>query len=167
MFLAALWLVFFKVCELHTLTLQGYITESVWTSPMATNTSRKLLDRSCRWIRDHWNANNLDVPDEFLHQWIYNQQDENVEATGFYLAVFSFGYMQHELISKNVPDGVRRSVTSARLIELFQRWQLKLALVELHRVTHLRFLPMALFDFPADETVEAWKEDAGSKVQAS
>jgi len=125
-------------------------------------TSRQMLDRSCGWIRAHWNAKNLDVPDEFLHQWIYNQSDENVEATGFYLAVFSFGYLQHELIAKDVPFGVKRSVPASLLLELFQLWQLKLALVELHRVTDLRFRPMALFDFPADEAVEAWHDRTGT-----
>jgi hypothetical protein len=30
---------------------------------MVKNTSRKLLDRSCGWIKEHWNAENLDVPD--------------------------------------------------------------------------------------------------------
>ena len=126
---------------------------------MVKNTSRKLLDRSCGWIKEHWNAENLDVPDELLHQWIYNQGDENLEASGFYLAVFSFGYLQHELIAKEVPYGVKRSVPASLVLELFQMWQLKLALVELQRVTNLRFRPMALFEFPTDETVTMWHDN--------
>jgi hypothetical protein len=125
---------------------------------MVQKTSRHLLDRSCGWIKNHWDAKNVDVPEELLHQWIYTQEDDQVDPTGFYMAVFSFGYFQHELIAKNVPFGVKRSVPVSLLIELFQLWQLKLALVEVHRVTDLRFRPMALFAFPADEKVEAWKE---------
>ena len=133
---------------------------------MVKNTSRKLLNRSCGWIKDHWNAKNLDVPDEFLHQWIYTPSDDTVDATGFYLAVFSFGYFQHELIAKDVPFGVERSISSSLLIELFQKWQLKLALVEIHRVTDLRFRPMALFEFPEDEAVEAWRDNGGTRGQS-
>jgi hypothetical protein len=132
---------------------------------MANNSSRQLLNRSCGWIKDHWNAENLDVPDELLHQWIYNQGEENLEASGFYLAVFSFGYLQHELIAKEVPYGVKRSVPASLLLELFQLWQLKLALVELQRVTNLRFRPMALFNFPEDETVTAWHDNENATIR--
>jgi hypothetical protein len=125
---------------------------------MVKNTSRHLLERSCGWIKDHWDAKNVDVPDEFLHQWIYDHNEDYVDPTGFYLAVFSFGYLQHELMAKGVPFGAKRSVPVSLLMETFQLWQLKLALVELHRVTNLRFRPMALFEFPDDERIEAWKD---------
>jgi hypothetical protein len=54
-------------------------------------TSRELIKRSCSWIKDHWGANNLDVPDDLLSQWIFDSADGHMEATGFYLGVFTFG----------------------------------------------------------------------------
>ena len=47
---------------------------------------------------------------------------------------------------------------SARLFELFQFWQLKLAMAEVHRVTDVRIQPMPLFDFPDGEKIEYWRE---------
>jgi len=114
--------------------------------------SRELLNRSCAWIRQHWDAKNSDVPDELLREWIYSPTDE-ADPTGFYLAVFSFGHMQHELVSRNVPPGARLSFSASVLLELFQMWQLKLALVEVHRITHLRISPLALFAFPENEAI--------------
>ena len=160
---SGLALVFFKVCENHTLTLAIYFGESVWTSHMFKKIPRKLLEHSCGWIREHTDATNLDVPDEFLHQWIYSSNDEYLEPTGFYLAVFSFGYLQRDLATSGTPMGAMRKVSVSLLVELFQRWQLKLALVELHRVTNLKVSPMPLFEFPADEKIEAWRV-AGSST---
>lgn len=120
--------------------------------------ARRLLDQSCAWIREHWNAHNLDVPDEFLSQWIYDTADKEEEPSGFHLAVFSFGYLQHDIISHNVPPGVTRSVSASELLDLFHRWQMKLALVEIHRRTELRVKPMPLFAFSNDERIEAWAD---------
>lgn len=121
-------------------------------------TARRSLNHSCAWIRQHWNADNLDVPDEFLSLWIYDTSEHEEEPSGFHLAVFSFGYLQHDLLSHNVPPGVSRSVSASELIGLFHKWQMKLALVEIHRRTELRVKPMPLFAFSDDDRIEAWAE---------
>lgn len=132
--------------------------ESQRTRYMNDKSSRKLLKRSCEWIRSNWNAQNLDVPTEFIHKWIYEPNEEEAKPSGFYLGVFTFGYCQHQLLSRGVPVGERMSVPSSRLLELFQVWQLKLAMVEVHRVTNVRMRPVALFDFPEGEQIEYWRE---------
>jgi hypothetical protein len=124
---------------------------------MSEKSSRKLLTESCGWIKDHWNAKNLDVPAEFIRRWIYEPTDEELKPSGFYLGVFTFGYCQHQLNSNDVPFGKQVSVSSARLVELFQVWQLKLAMAEIHRVTDVRMRPMPLFDFPDGEKIEYWR----------
>jgi hypothetical protein len=118
---------------------------------MAKNTSPNLLEHSCGWIKEHWNAENLDVPDEFVRKWIYEANDEELKPSGFYLGVFTFGYCQHQLISNDVPLGKQVNVKATRIVELFQVWQLKLAMAEIHRVTDVRVSPMPLFDFPDGE----------------
>lgn len=132
---------------------------------MRNKTSRNLLDHSCAWIREHWDAQNLDVPDELLDRWIYQNNEDEEEPTGFYLAVFSFGYLQHDLLASRVPAGVKRSVPVTQIFELFGAWQLKLALAQIHRVTDLRVRPMPLFAFPAEEQVEAWHEAVSNAPQ--
>jgi hypothetical protein len=122
---------------------------------MKKKTNRKLFDRSCDWIRRNWNATNLDVPDEFIERWIYRPEDEDIEPSGFYLAVFSFGYIQYDLVANNVPSGVKRSFAAREVLGLFQAWQMKLALVEIHRKTDIRIQPMPLFAFPAGEQIHA------------
>ena len=125
---------------------------------MTSKSPRRLLDQSCAWIRDHWNANNLDVPDAFLEQWIYNSGEEEIEPSGLHLAVFSFGYIQYDIVSNNVPPGVTRSFSASELLDLFQSWQLKLALAEIHRKTDVRTKPLPLFGFPKGEQIEAWTD---------
>ena len=58
---------------------------------MSTKSARRHLERSCAWIRQHWDAQNLDVPEELLEQWIYDVPEQEADPTGFHLAVFSFG----------------------------------------------------------------------------
>ena len=151
-------MVFFKVCEHHTLTLAVYWDGSVWTSHMSEKSSRKLLRQSCDWIRDHLNAANQDVPSDLVQKWIYESDNEETKPSGYYLGVFAFGYFQHQLISLSVPFGEKVSVSSSKLLELFQKWQLKLAMVELNRLTDLRIQPMPLFSFPDGEQVEYWRD---------
>jgi hypothetical protein len=157
MFFPGLSFVLFKACEFHTLTLNCSGAVGVWTSHMTKNSSRRMLKHSCEWIRNNWNATNLDVPPEFVHKWIYEPEDEDTKPTGFFLGVFGFGYLQHQLISKSVPAGTMVSVRSARLLEHFQLWQLKLAMAEIQRVTDVRVSPMPLFDFPDGEEIEYWR----------
>jgi len=125
---------------------------------MKAKTSRRLFDQSYAWIRNHWDAQNLDVPDEFVAQWIYTHDDENPAPVGFHLAVFSFGYLQHVIVSNNVPPGKTLSVGVTELLDLFQKWQIKLALAEVHRRTDVRTKPLPLFAFRNDEQVETWAE---------
>lgn len=120
------------------------------------NRQTKLLDQSCKWICEHWNATNLAVPEELLEQWMYERSDDHVKPEGFHLAVFTFGFMQYDLISNRVPEGVKRSYSAEQLLTMFSRWQLKLSLAEVHKRTNLRIRPLPLFVFPENEYVEAW-----------
>jgi hypothetical protein len=119
-------------------------------------THRKLLDESCAWLREHWNATNLDVPEALRERWMYEPAEDCMNPEGFHLAVFTFGLLQYDLISKGVPEGVQRSYSAQTLLSLFSHWQLKLALAEVHRCTNLRIRALPLFAFPENEQVEAW-----------
>jgi hypothetical protein len=89
--------------------------------------------------------------------WIYETGDEALRPSGFQLGVFSSGYFQHQLVSKDTPLGQKVAVPSKLLFELFQKWQMKLALTEIHRVTDVRTLPLPLFDFPEKEDICYWR----------
>ena len=52
---------------------------------------------------------------------------------------------------------MKMSVPADTVLSLFQMWQLKLGLIEVHRKTELRIGPLALFDFPQGETIEYWR----------
>ena len=125
---------------------------------MTRKPSRQLLERSCAWLREHWNANNLDVPDDLLRQWIYQTGEDEEEPSGFHLAVFTFGYLQYDFIASNVPYGMERTVGLNELLERFGMWQMKLALAEIHRRTQLKTKPLPLFAFSADQQVQVWDE---------
>jgi len=129
---------------------------------MKKKTSRKMLDRSCAWIRDHWCARNLDVPPEFLEQWIYEQSENESDAPGFHLAVFAFGFLQHDLIASQVPNGIKRSFSASVIMDRFSQWQLKLALAEIHHRTDMKSQPLPLFAFPEEEKIEFWRAATGS-----
>lgn len=123
---------------------------------MKKKPSRELLRQSCAWIRDHWDARNLDVPTDLLREWTYQSEGEDLEPSGFHLAVFTFGFFQYDLISKQVPTGVQRSLSTSLIVESFHRWQMKLALAEIHRHTDMRIRPLPLFAFPEDEKIDFW-----------
>ena len=127
----------------------------------------ELLDRSLAWIRAHAHATNLDVPTAFLVQWIFEDDDADPKPAGFSLSVFAFGYMQHELLCGTLPPSVSRTVRLDKLIELFARWQLKLALAEIHRRTEVQVAPTPLFEFPDDEEVRYWPRPTDAKAEAS
>lgn len=126
---------------------------------MKKKSSRKLLRLSCAWIRDHWDAHNLDVPADLLQQWTYQSDGDDLEPSGFHLAVFTFGYFQHDLISSQVPTGAQRSFPASLIVERFNRWQMKLALAEIHRHTDMRVRPLPLFAFPEDERIDFWRAE--------
>ncbi len=120
---------------------------------MAKRYSRKILRLSCAWIKEHWDATNLDVPPELLRHWIYQPEREEDEPEGFYLGVFLFGYMQYELNSNSTPMGVKRTLPVDDVPRLFQFWQMKLALAEIHQQTEVRIKAMPLFQLCGDETI--------------
>ena len=121
-----------------------------------TRRDRKLLDESLAWLREHWNPTNLDVPEALRERWIYEPADDRANPDGFHLAVFTFGLMQYDLISNRVPAGVERTYYGEMLLSNFSRWQLKLALAEIHHRTDLRVHPLPLFAFPENEQIDAW-----------
>jgi hypothetical protein len=106
---------------------------------------------------------NSDVPNEMLQQWIYhpNTDDSKIEPSGFYFAVFAFGYFQQEIASGRIRYEDRRKVPLSHLMKRFHQWQLKLALIEVQLVTKMRFGPLPLFEFDPDETIEGWLDDKG------
>ncbi len=91
---------------------------------MTEKASRKLLKHSCTWIKGHWDATNLEVPSDLLAKWIYEPNDEVVDPPGFHFGVFTFGYLQYQLLSKSVPSGQKESVPISLLLSLFQVWQM-------------------------------------------
>ena len=58
--------------------------------------ARRILNQSFSWIRTHPDATNRDVPEEFLDHWIFKDDDEDPKPAGFFLSVFTFGYLQHQ-----------------------------------------------------------------------
>ncbi len=123
----------------------------------------RLFEQSRAWIAHHPNATNLDVPDELLTQWIFNDDEEDPKPSGYFLSVFSFGFLQRRLLTDGLPASQRRTVPMALLIQNFSRWQLKLGIVELHRTTELAFAPMPLFSFPDGEEIQCWPRTGESK----
>jgi hypothetical protein len=112
-----------------------------------------MLNRSFAWIRAHPDATNRDVPEEFLDHWVFKDDDEEPKPAGFFLSVFTFGYLQHQLLHDDRPPTEPRSVPVDELIEKFYQWQLKLALTEIHRGTNFPIEPLSLFGFSDDEIV--------------
>ena len=115
--------------------------------------ARRILNQSFAWIRAHPDATNRDVPEEFLDQWVFHDDDEELKPAGFFLSVFTFGYLQYQLLHGDRPPTEPRSVAVTELIERFYQWQLKLALTEIHRRTDLQIEPLSLFGFSDAEMV--------------
>jgi len=111
------------------------------------------LAASCRWIRQNWNAANINVPDELLSEWTQPEESRDDSPSGFHLAVFTFGYLHYERISNKFPIGQSQSIEASRLIELYDLWQLKLALTSMSRITGIHTSPLTLFHFPENENV--------------
>ena len=115
-----------------------------------------LFAESAEWIRANPLATIHDVPDRLVQTWCCDVEDERV-PTGFYLSVFTFGYCLRQLLDSGTAPNQKITVTASKMIELFQVWQLKLGLAEVHRKTDLKVGPVALFDFPKDEAIEYWR----------
>jgi hypothetical protein len=117
---------------------------------------RALKRESLSWIREHPFATNHDVPDRLVMQWSY-RADDPFEPSSFYLGIFSFGYLQRQLLESSRPVGEKHSIPADRLLELFHLWQLKLAITTVHRETDLKVSPNPLFSFPPDEELSYWR----------
>ena len=115
--------------------------------------ARRVLNQSFAWIRAHPDATNRDVPEGFLDHWVFKDDSEEPKPAGFFLSVFTFGYLQHQLLHGERPPAEPRSVPVTEVIERFYQWQLKLALTEIHRRTNLQIEPLSLFGFSDDEIV--------------
>lgn len=127
---------------------------------MARPNPERLLKRSFAWVQQHPEASNLDVPDDLLAAWTFDVDDYHDERRpeGFHLSVFSFGYM---LTQVGAAAGGKVSVSLLEILDLFRKWQLKLALAQVHRVTEIKSARMPLFRFPSDEAIEYWTEAGG------
>lgn len=126
---------------------------------MRRKTPQFMLERSYNWILDHLDGTNLDVPADFLSEWIFQDDDDGPLPRGFHMSVFAYGFMQCALADSPVPamtpeNGL--SISTSKLIEYFNIWQLKLGLAEMHRKTELGVAPMPLFRFPPGEQVKYW-----------
>jgi hypothetical protein len=115
-----------------------------------------LFDESAMWIRSNPHAMLHDVPDRLVQCWVCDLEDASA-PTGFHLSIFTFGYCQRQLLVTAAPANMKMSVPADTVLSLFQMWQLKLGLIEVHRKTELRIGPLALFDFPQGETIEYWR----------
>jgi hypothetical protein len=120
---------------------------------------QEALDRSLEWIRMNPNAMNLDVPPELVAEWIFEDDEADHKPTGFYFAVFTFGFLQRDLFTSRLPMTQPRSVPISHVVECFGIWQLKLSMAELYRKTNLRFEPLSLFGFPDDEQIKYWPSE--------
>jgi hypothetical protein len=114
---------------------------------------QEALDRSLDWIRMNPNAMNLDVPPELVAEWIFEDEEADPKPSGFYFAVFTFGFLQRDLFTNRLPMTQPRSVSVSHVIECFGIWQMKLGLAELDRKTNLQIAPLSLFAFPEGEQV--------------
>lgn len=121
-----------------------------------TPSQKALFAESADWIRTHPRATIHDVPDRLVTTWVCDLEDTSAPM-GFHLSIFTFGYCQRQLLVSDVPANIKMSVAAETMLSLFQMWQLKLGLIEVHRKTELRVGPLALFDFPQGETIEYWR----------
>ncbi len=112
------------------------------------------LDQSCLWIKENWNAFNVDVPDQLLREWMHQDNADGPPPSGFHLAVFTFGYIQYQLLHDQGPPGATRTVCATKILELYYHWQVKLALACLDRRTDIRTSALRLFSFDENEEVE-------------
>jgi hypothetical protein len=114
------------------------------------------FDESALWIRKNPLATTHDVPDELLKTWSYKPEDDLGPAST-YLSIFTFGYCQSQIRKTGGKLGGELSVNTNELVELFVRWQLKLAMVEVHRKTDVKVAALPLFDFPEHELITYWR----------
>ena len=125
-----------------------------------TKAQAKIFEESIAWIRKNPWATIHDVPLRLLDCWSYETSDE-YEPSAFYLSIFAFGYFQSQLRLLGDKASLGFEVGQEELIDLFELWQLKVGLAELHARTELKFSAMPLFDFPPNEGLQAWSTALG------
>jgi hypothetical protein len=105
---------------------------------------------SCAWIRENWNATNLDVPEMLRNLWTENggQQPSDLQ-----LAVLSFGLTHWGARSCARTAKTAFGISPSTVLERFPAWRTKLALAEVHYRSDLRTSPLPLFEFPPDEQI--------------
>lgn len=113
---------------------------------------RKILEHSFAWIRCHPYASNLDVPDELIIEWMFKDDGDDPSPPGFHMSVFGFGYLQREVLTS--ASTLPRQIRLQELCEYFGRWQMKLGLAQVNRLTNLQIEPLPLFDFADGEEIE-------------
>ena len=131
------------------------------------NKQRELLNRSFAWIREHLNATTRDVPAEFLTEWSFKDDEEYPKPEGFFMSVFAFGHLQHELLTGDVPPGEKLTMPVELLYERFGMWQRKLGLAQVNRMTNLQIEPLVLFGFPEGEEVRYFPRRSDAKAEAN
>jgi hypothetical protein len=119
-------------------------------------TKKEWLDRSYEWIRTHLAATNLDVPHDLVEEWIVEDQNDGPKPRGFHFAIFAYGYLQREIAISDLPASEAHSVPVTLLLDRFERWQIKLALAEVHRATDVNVEPAPLFTFTDEEEIRYW-----------
>ena len=73
----------------------------------------------------------------------------------YLLQIFTCGLLAHSVVSNQLNASVEMEITQHELMEKFNKWQLKIAMAELHLKSDLRLKPLVLFDFPANECAES------------
>lgn len=121
--------------------------------PLMRGLNQTFFTESVDWIRDNPRATIHDVPDHLMRIWTF-EVDEPRAPIGFHLSVFSFGYFQRQFLKGGLIPGQKMRVSSDKLFELYEMWQMKLGLAAVHRQTDMRIGALELFDFPRDERIE-------------
>lgn len=121
---------------------------------MATDS---LFEESIAWIRDHPCATNHDIPGNLRGSWVYDREDDRA-MPGYQLAVFAYGLFQSRLIESGGNKSL--TVSASEISQLFELWQMKLGMAEVHEKTEVKSKPLSLYRFPSDEQIIYWQERA-------
>jgi len=104
----------------------------------------------------------MDVPDELLQQWMFDDDESESKPPGHLMAVFTFGFVREMLRTDGLPPNHPRQISASRLTEYFETWQLKLGLVAVSRKTEFEVDPVPLFAFRDDEELTVHKKSDSS-----
>lgn len=122
--------------------------------------SQELLDKSLAWIREHPCATNLELPKDLLELWISNNRTRGIPADDFHMSVFTYGLFCQKVTDDPSLVGKQLQLKASEVSELFDLWQIKLAMAELHHKSMLASNPLFLFRFPETEQVSFFQKAA-------